>query len=174
MCHNILYLVWLHPFYKPVGSPGKVSSAPMCVLLQQVAQPQNTRWNIFTCHCQSTSQVSQTDNHPESHVTTHLLLILNVYLETLIWRNACLFAKTAKRYCSRREQISKDLAIVFWNWREESGTMQHLFAKGLRHALIQPVIVQGRSLLLHLVVVVMMMMISWLRKFRMPDEFPLS
>lgn len=102
------------PLHKPVGSPGKVSSVPMYVLLQRVAQPQNTRWNLFTCHCQSTSEVSQTDNHPESHVTTHLLLILNVYLEAPIWRK-CLFffffVETAKRYCGRREQISLALTL---------------------------------------------------------------
>lgn len=96
----------------PVGSSGKVSSVPMCVLLQQVAQPQNTRWNLFTCHCQSTSRASQTDNHPESHVTTHLLLILNVYLEAPIRRNASLFVKTAKRYCSRGERTSPMLTKI--------------------------------------------------------------
>lgn len=67
------------PLHKPLGTSGKVTSVPVCVLLQRVAQLQNTRWNLFICHCQSTSQVSQTDNHPESHVTTHLLLVLNVY-----------------------------------------------------------------------------------------------
>lgn len=89
------------PLHKPVGSSSKVSLSPVCFLLQQVAQPQNTRWNLFTCHCQSTSSVSQTDNHSESHVTTHLSLILNVYLEAQTWRNDCLFTKAAKRYCSR-------------------------------------------------------------------------
>lgn len=106
----ILYLA--APLRKPEGSPGKVRSVPVYVLLQRVAQPPNTRWNLFTCHCQSTSEVRQTDKHPESHVTTHLLLILNVYLEAPIWRK-CLFIKTAKRY-SRGEQISLAMTLILW------------------------------------------------------------
>lgn len=108
------------PLHELVSSSGKVSSAPNCFVLQQVAQQQNTRWNLFTCHCQSASQVSQTDNHPESHVTTHLLLILNVCLEAPIWKKACLFVNPANIYSwVRKEETSVgkgrfSLMLVKW------------------------------------------------------------
>lgn len=95
------------PLLKPVGSPGKVSPALIHILLQQVVQPQNSRWNPLTCRYRSASQVSQTDKRPPSHVTTHLLLMLNGCLEAPSCGIVRLFAQTVKRLCGNVGQIPR-------------------------------------------------------------------
>lgn len=138
----ILCFMWLHPFINLRVLQARLDG-PKQNISSVAAQPQHTRWNLFTCHCNSTSEVSQTSCEPCHNTSAphHKTSTQNHrYEELLVFSSRQPEDYRRRRGTDPHRRWRHTCDLSFGNWRKESGRMQHPLVTGRRFAIAHHVI----------------------------------